>query len=200
MGRPQKTRNVFAMEDHLLVDCDEFAVDTSFVIDALKPDEKRHAVASACLRSLIASGATMHYSELVTVELMDSSIEISLRGHVRKRNDPRRYDRRVRRRTYPAVLALEGGWWELRQAIPHVEVCVSELWEMAGYMIEDYGLRSFDAYHAATALLADVPILTFDTDFARVAGGLTVYTAADLVPQCRRLRSRMPAYRYASEP
>jgi predicted nucleic acid-binding protein len=177
------------MESGLLADCDPFAVDTSFVVAALLPDQKRHDIAAAAMERLIEQQATMVFCEMIYMELMDCSVEIPLRPHQK-----RRYDKRVRRRAYPTIAGLSGGWFDLKAAVPHVSMCMDELWDMAGCLMDDYGLRSADAYHAGAAFLSNAPIFTFDTDFARVAGGLTVYTSSDLVPKCRRLRQRMRSY------
>jgi predicted nucleic acid-binding protein len=135
----------------------------------------------------------MFYCELVYVELLQCAYKIPLGS-----GGPKEQDMRVRRRALPTLDGLHNGWHQLLDALPHVRLCVEELSETAMYTVEDQGLESMDAFHAAAGLWADGPIFTFDTAFARMPEGLPIYTDPTLVSMCRRIRSKSRSHRAKS--
>lgn len=72
---------------------------------------------------------------------------------------------------------------------------VTREWERTLYIagiMRRFGLGSYDAVHAATALYSQVPaILTVDTGFAVMPqSSLTIYTNATRLARCRAMRRR----------
>jgi predicted nucleic acid-binding protein len=74
----------------------------------------------------------------------------------------------------------------------HVAVPIASIAEDASTLMTDYGLASYDAVHAASAIAAGAEaIATTDTGFALLpASLLRIYTDRSRVAACRRTRPR----------
>jgi predicted nucleic acid-binding protein len=82
-------------------------------------------------------------------------------------------------------------WYELLLAsADHVAVPIASIAEDASALMTDYGLASYDAVHAASAIAAGAEaIATTDAGFALLpASLLRIYTDRSRVRACRAMR------------
>jgi predicted nucleic acid-binding protein len=78
------------------------------------------------------------------------------------------------------------------RSIDHIPVPIADTAGAARRLMTGYGLASYDAVHAASAVLADAgAIVTIDTGFAFLPPSLlTVYTDCSRLASCRSKRPR----------
>jgi predicted nucleic acid-binding protein len=79
---------------------------------------------------------------------------------------------------------------ELLSPVDHVAVPVGRIASSAATLMTSYGLASYDAVHAATAIAARAEaIVTLDTGFALLPQSLlAVYTDRSRLASCRAMR------------
>jgi predicted nucleic acid-binding protein len=77
-------------------------------------------------------------------------------------------------------------------SLPHISVRLGQVADSAPQIMTKYGLASYDAIHAASAVAAGAETMaTTDTGFALLpASLLTVYTDRSRLASCRRKRPR----------
>lgn len=190
-GRRPVTRGVFAIEDHELLLPDPLALDTSFVVEALLTTQPLHGVCDAFLTRIFDSGVSVVTSELLRVELAESAFAIALKERWGGRWRGHRTDGRSRR---PATRRLNHTltrYDEMLGSLPHISIPLGDTASIAPTFMADYGIASYDAAHAATALTAGAEaLITLDTGFALLPSAqLTVYTDRSRLASCRQKRA-----------
>ena len=82
-------------------------------------------------------------------------------------------------------------WTSVLRALNHGVVELDEVVDDVPRLMATYGLSSYDAVHAATAVRLGVrSLITIDTGFAAVpASELELYVASRQVSRCRSLRA-----------
>src|SRR5579862_2876518 len=191
-GRPAATRGVFAIEDRALVLPDPLALDTSFVVDALIESQRLHAACSDFLDRVADRGVTLVTSELLAVELAEATFAIALKERWGRAWRGHRTDGRARR---PARARLDDAlarYDALLASVDHVSVPLVQITQAAGTLMAAYGLASYDAVHAASAIVAGAEaIATLDTGFALLpADLLAIHTDRSRLASCRNKRPR----------
>lgn len=190
-GRRPATRGVFAIEEQELLLPDPIALDTSFVVEALIATQPLHAVCSSFLTRIDDSGVSVATSDLLPFELAEAAFAIALKerwGGTWRRHRP---DGRARR---PAARLLNdtiSRYETLLLSIDHFPVPLADTASVARSFMTDYGIASYDAAHAASAIAAEAEaIVTLDTGFALLpASLLTVYTDRSRLASCRQKRA-----------
>jgi len=190
--RPVVTRGVFAIEDQQLLLPDPIALDTSFVVEALLATQPLHPACSAFLKRVFDSGVAVVTSDLLRVELAESASAIALKERWGGRWRGHRTDGRSRR---PATRRLNhtlSRYDEIVRSMIHISIPVGDTDRTAPIFMGGYGLASYDAVHAASAIAAGAKaIVTLDTGFALLpATQLTVYTDRSRLASCRKKRAR----------
>jgi len=155
VGRPPAERNVYAFEGCLIPPA-ELVLDTSFVVDALIPSQARHGECQAFLATMAVARTTVVFNRFLEPELWEAAYKIALKElHPGRHTKDLRQDLRTLRRAKTLQAEVEGAWRAVLTALDWVSVELSEVeaWvpEMMGY-----GLASYDAIHAATAMYTDV--------------------------------------------
>lgn len=192
-GRPPAHRGVFSFEDLLAPVPEAAVIDTSFLIEALSPAQPLHAPAQAYLERLAAAGRTLLvFNRLLELELAETAYLIALKERHKKDFKRFRHDGRARRRANRLLQGTLDAWADLLTVFDHATYDVGEVGHRVPELMTRYGLGSYDAVHAATALEAGVlAMITTDTGFANLPQTqLTIYTNAGRVPDCRRFRQR----------
>ncbi|MGH2952786.1 MAG: PIN domain-containing protein [Solirubrobacterales bacterium] len=168
------------------------ALDTSFVVEALIESQRLHVPCRDFLDRLVESGPTVVTSDLLQVELAEASFAIALKERWGRRWRHHRGDGRARRTARRLLEGVNQRFQTALQPLDHVSVPVSSVVAVAEEIMGDYGLASYDAVHAASAVAAGAEaIVTKDTDFARLpAAMLAVYTDRSRLASCRAKRPR----------
>lgn len=85
-----------------------------------------------------------------------------------------------------------GSYQLLLEPADHVEVPIASIRESVPTLMADYGLASYDAVHAATAIAAAAEAMaTTDTGFALLPVSLlAIYTDRSRLSRCRAMRPR----------
>lgn len=187
-GRPEKTRNVFAFEVELLLP-DTAVVDTSFVAAALLSAQPHHEEARHFLARLAEFGTVLYFNRLLELELA----ELSFRGAIAARHGRwrrERHDMRIRRRAGRLMRDALNAWNETLDAFTYVVLDVGEMLPAVPELMEENGLSSYDALHAAALTsFEDVDaIATLDGDFASLPESISIFTAGPRVRPMRRHR------------
>jgi predicted nucleic acid-binding protein len=190
--RPVPTRGVFAIEQEQLVLPDPLALDTSFVVEALLATQPLHGACDAFLTRILDSGVTVVTSELLRVELAETAFAIALKERWGRRWRGHRADGRSRR---PATRRLNhtlSRHDEIFGSLRHISVRIGQVPSSVPALMADYGIASYDAVHAASAIAAGAQaIVTLDTGFALLpASQLVVYTDRSRLASCRKKRPR----------
>jgi predicted nucleic acid-binding protein len=189
-GRPAATRGVFAIEDATLVLPGRVALDTSLIVRALIETQPLHAACSGFLDRLVEAEVTLVTSELLEVELAEAAFGIALKE--RWGGDWRRHrrDGRVRRRAQRLLADVQSRFELLLDSVDHLAVPVAPVARDAAVLMTAYGLASYDAVHAASAIAAGAEaIATTDAGFALLpASLLLIYADRSRVASCRAMR------------
>lgn len=189
-GRSAATRGVFAIEDPALLLPERVALDTSLVVRALIETQPLHEACAVFLDRLVTSEVTLVSSELLEVELAEAAFGIALAE--RWGSGWRRYrtDGRVRRRARRLLSDVRSRYELLLASADHVAVPLASVAEDASVLMTEYGLASYDAVHAASAIAAGAEaIATTDTGFALLpASVLRIYTDRSRLTRCRAMR------------
>ena len=191
-GRRPATRGVYAIEDPALILPEVLALDTSFVVEALIETQPLHAVCAGFVERIVEAAPTVATSELLEVELAEAAFAIALKERWGRRWRQRRVDGRVRRRGRRLLTEVSSRYELLRSSVTHIPVPVGRIADAAATLMTDYGLASYDAVHAASAIAAGAEaIVTTDTGFARLPSSLlAMYTDRSRVASSRAKRPR----------
>ncbi len=191
-GRATATRGVFAIEDRALVFPGTIALDTSFLVEALIESQPLHASCRDFLDRLIEFRPAVVTSDLVPVEVAEASFAIALKERWGRAWRRHRSDGRARRRARRLLEDVNSRLRTLLTPLDHVSVSVASVVDAAVDIMSGYGLASYDAVHAASAITAGADaIVTTDTDFARLpASVLAIYTDRSRLASCRAKRPR----------
>jgi predicted nucleic acid-binding protein len=192
VGRSPIGRGVFAIEDQELPLPDPIALDTSFVVEALIATQPLHGVCDPFLTRIFNSGISIVTSELLRVELAEAAFAIALKERWGGKWRGHRTDGRSRPRAGRLLNHTLIRYDEMLRSMTHISIPLGDTANIAPTFMTDYGIASYDAAHAATALAAGTEtIVTTDTGFALLpASLLTVYTDSSRVPSCRKKRPR----------
>ena len=171
---------------------DPVGLDTSFVVEALIASQPLHAACSAFLIRLTESGTAMVTSDLLPVELAEAVFAIALKERWGPRWRGRRADGRARRRARRLLADAISRYETLLSTTDHIPIPLADAERAARELMGSYGLASYDAIHAASALAAGAEaIVTLDTGFALLPiSVLTVYTDRSRLASCRAKRPR----------
>lgn len=189
-GRPALVRGIYNFEDATLDVPPEVVLDTSFVVAALNASEPTHRQAVDYLQRLTDEQSVLIYNRLLEVELIEVAFKLAVQERHGRRRIYKRRDGRVRRRAGRLAQELRDSWGEIVDTRPSLRVELEEVSDDVLDAMCDWGLASYDAVHALTAIYAEAPaMVTLDTGFADVPQqDLNVYVNATRVPDCRRRR------------
>lgn len=130
-------------------------------------------------------------SDLMVPEFAEAVYKIVLKE---RHGSWRRYwaDGRARRRASRLLELARRDWEEMRDALTWDSVPLAEASLWIETLMARYGLHSYDAAHAGSALTAGAEDLaTLDRGFGRVSEGiLTLHTVTARAASMRRLRPR----------
>lgn len=168
-------------------------VDTSAVAVALLEDQPAHAEYTSFLLRAIAGGTTVAYCELLDLELAQLC---SKRARAMHSGDRSRFVADGRR----LIADVFARWRQLLSQTPSIRMPLglsenptipgSPVRDTAFGLIERFGVDSYDATHAATAILLGAPLVCADRGFAFIPAGLLEIITDDAgAAECRRRRS-----------
>lgn len=191
-GRQPATRGLFAIEEEELLLRDPVALDTSFVVEALIATQPLHDVCRPFLTRIFESGASVVTSELLRVELAEAAFAIALKERWGRQWRRHRADGRSRRRAGRLLNETLERYDKALGSLTHISVPLGDITAAATTFMTDYGIASYDAAHAATAIAVGADaIVTLDTGFALLpASLLSVYTDRSRLASCRGKRPR----------
>lgn len=194
-GRPALPRGVLAFDVPAWRPPQTVVLDTSVVVEALLPNQPEHNACLAALRQLADSRSTVLYNRLLEIELWEATFNLALRErHPRKNLRQIRYDNRIRPRAARLLGQAHKAWGQTLATLASSVIEVGEVADDVPALMQDYGLQSYDAVHAATLLATGVTdLLTRDAGFAALPPELaTLHTThARLVgTRARRLREK----------
>lgn len=189
-GRKRVTRGVFAIEDQQLTLPDPIALDTSFVVEALLATQPLHSLCDAFLKRIFDSGVSVVTSELLRIELAEAAFAIAMKERWGGRWRAHRTDGRSRRRAARLLHDTISRYEALLAPLDHFPVPLGDITPVAITFMTDYGMASYDAAHAATAISAGAEtIVTLDTGFALLPSTqLTMYSDRSRLASCRAKR------------
>jgi len=193
LGRRQPaTRGVFAIEQEELLLPDPIALDTSFVVEALVATQPLHGICSPCLAHIFESGVSVATSELLRVELAEAVFANALKERWGRQWRRHRTDGRSRARAGRLLDRTEARYEKMLASLTHISIPLGDITTAATTFMREYGLASYDAAHAASAIAAGAEaIVTVDTGFALLpASLLTIYTDRSRLASCRTKRPR----------
>ena len=191
-GARASTRAVHSIEEQTLLLPDPLALDTSFLVEALIASQRLHEPCRAFVDRIIESGVRVVMNELLEVELAEAVFAIALKERWGRQWRRHRADGRSRRRARRLLHETSERYASFRSSVHHVSAPVGSVATDAAELMLDYGLASYDAVHAATAIAAGAEaIVTTDTGFALLPPALlSIYTDRSRVGACRRVRQR----------
>lgn len=191
-GRRPLARGVHSLDAPTLDAPDPVFLDTSFVVDALIATQPQHGPCLAFLERLAEAGSTIYFNRLLEIELAETAFRLALIDRFGRHWMRARSDGRARNRAGRLVDEARDAWGGTLAAFPHVRIEVHEVASEVPALMRAYGLKSYDAVHAASALFAGVgTIVTLDVDFARLpVSTVTVITNSGRLAACRQRRPR----------
>jgi predicted nucleic acid-binding protein len=189
-GRPAATRGVFAIEDPALILPERVALDTSLVVRALLETQPLHEECAGFLERLVEAGVTLVSSELLEIELAEAAFGIALAERWGRSWRRHRTDGRTRHRARRLLADVRSRYELLLASAEYVDVALGSIAEDVPVLMAEFGLASYDAVHAASAIAAGAEaIATTDTGFAALpASLLAIYTDRSRLTACRGLR------------
>jgi predicted nucleic acid-binding protein len=210
-GRPPLERGVLSVSS---APQDLIVLDTSAVIRALVEDQTQHGEYADYLVRSVEHGTDFAYSDLVELEIAQACTGIALRQRHGRRWNDHRHDGRALRPARDLTARVLEAWFTLLSQVNSVHIPVGPLAQGGppgevddpdlGSPVRDRALdlmatcaiSSYDAAHAAGAILLEAPLLTADVGFGRVpADVLTIVTDSTRVAGCRRYRGGSSAQR-----
>jgi predicted nucleic acid-binding protein len=192
-GRPPLPRGVFAFDAPGWEPPNAVALDTSVVAHALLPKQPEHAACAALMRTLVAAGTSITFSRHLEIELWETLFNLALRErHPRKDMRRVRYDNRVRPRAARLFGQTRQAWEKMLGSLSWTRIEIHEIADQVPGLIQQYGLQSYDAVHAATLLDSGITdFLTRDGGFAALPPTLaTLHTTQARVANTRARRRR----------
>lgn len=169
----------------------EVLLDTSFVIAALNSGEPKHREAVDYLQRLTDEQSLLVYNRLLEVELVEVAFKLAVKEQYGPRGWPsKRHDGRARRRAGRLTDKLLSSWSDIVASRPSLCVELHEVSDEVPTAMRRWGLASYDAVHALTAVYAgSSSIVTLDAGFGSVPQRvLGLYVDASRVSSCRRRR------------
>jgi predicted nucleic acid-binding protein len=187
-GRPPLPRGVFAFDAPDWEPPKAVVLDTNVVAEALLPNEQEHQPCVALLERLADTGTAVVFSRLLEIELWEAVFNLALRErHPRKNLRYVRYDNRVRPRAARLLQQAQDAWDRTLASLAWSMIEIHEISHDVPKLIQEYGLQSYDAVHAATLLASGL------TDFLTRDGGFAVLPPT--VATLHTTRARLPATR-----
>jgi predicted nucleic acid-binding protein len=173
-GRPPLPRGVFAFDAPGWEPPRAVVLDTNVVVEALLPKQSEHQACLAVLERLGTAGASVTFSRHLEIELWETVFNLALRErHPRKELRHARYDNRVRPRAARLLGQARQAWeQDLRDSLSWTRIEIHEIADEVPGLIQQYGLQSYDAVHAATLLGGGI------ADFVTRDGGFAVLPSA----------------------
>ncbi|MGA2166419.1 MAG: PIN domain-containing protein [Solirubrobacteraceae bacterium] len=183
---------MFAIEEEELLLPNPIALDTSFVVEALIATQPLHGVCSPFLTRIFESGVSVATSELLRVELAEAAFAIALKERWAGKWRRHRTDGRSRPRAGRLLNHTLIRYDRMLGSMTHISIPLGDITTAATTFMTDYGIASYDAAHAASAIAAGAQaIVTIDTGFALLpASLLTIYTDRSRLASCRSKRPR----------
>lgn len=168
------------------------ALDTSFVVEALIATQPLHGVCRAFLKRIDEDGVSVATSELLRFELAEAVFAIALKERWGGKWRRHRTDGRARRRAGRLLNDTLTRYDEILGAVRHISIPLGDTANLPETFMIDYGIASYDAIHAASAIAAGAEaIVTTDTGFALLPSSLlAIYTDRSRVVSCCRKRAR----------
>ncbi len=168
-GRRPLPRGVFAFDAPEWEPPKTVALDTNVVAEALLPNEPEHTTCRAVLRRLATEGTTVVFNRLLEIELWEAVFNLALRErHPRKNIRHVRYDNRVRPRAARLLQQAHQAWQDdVLAPLAWSRIEMDEVAEDVPKLMQEYGLQSYDAVHAATLVDSGITdFITRDRGFA----------------------------------
>ena len=163
-------------------------LDTNVVAEALLPNEQEHRPCLALLERLADRGVAIVFSRLLEIELWEAVFNLALRErHPRKSLRHVRYDNRVRPRAARLLRQAHEAWEKTLASLAWSVIEIHEVSHDVPKLMQDYGLQSYDAVHAATLTASGL------TDFLTRDGGFAVLPPA--VATLHTTQARLPTTR-----
>lgn len=171
---------------------DPIALDTSFIVEALIATQPLHALCRPFFTRIVESDVAVVTSDLLPVELAEAVFAIALKERWGNQWRRHRVDGRARRRAARLLDDAISRYEALLRRVDHFPVPVGDAASVARSLMAGYGLASYDAVHAASAVAAGAnAIVTLDTGFALLPSSvLTIYTDRSRLASCRSKRPR----------
>lgn len=168
-GRPPLPRGVLAFDAPEWQPPKTVLLDTNVVAEALLANQPEHDVCLAVLERLGTEGTTVMFSRLLEIELWEVAFNLALRErHPRKDVRHVRYDNRVRPRAARLLGQAHKAWEKTLDSLTWSRVEIHDIAPDVPRLMQDYGLQSYDAVHAATLMASEA------TDFVTRDGGFAV--------------------------
>ena len=151
-----------------------------------------HAAAVNFLVRLATEDVRIRFSSMLELELAETAFQLALKENHPKDWKRFRHDGRARRRASRLMTGVEDAWETVLTYFEHLRFDVEDVIEDVPSLMSAYGLASYDAVHAATALRTDpVGIVTTDVGFCALpATNTAIFTDSSRVARCRELRAR----------
>lgn len=150
-GRPPLPRGVFAFDAPGWEPPTAVVLDTSVVVGALIAKQPDHEACLAVLKCFADSATTVVFSRHLEIELWEVVFNLALRErHPRKDLRRVRYDNRVRPRAARLLGQAQRAWEKMLGSLDSSLVEIHEIAEEVPGLMQQYGLQSYDAVHAAT--------------------------------------------------
>lgn len=192
-GRPPLPRGVFAFDAPGWEPPTAAVLDTSVVVGALIAKQPEHDACLAVLERLADNGTPVVFSRHLEIELWEVLFNLALRErHPRKDLRRVRYDNRVRPRAARLLGQAQQAWEKMLGSLDSSLVEIHEIAHQVPGLIQQYGLQSYDAVHAATLLNSGITdFLTRDGGFAALPPGVaTLHTTQARLTNTRARRRR----------
>jgi predicted nucleic acid-binding protein len=126
-----------------------------------------HPGCSAFLKRIFDSGVAVVTSDLLAVELAESAFAITLKERWGGRWRGHRTDGRSRRPATQRLNHTVMHYEALLSPVNHLPIPVRRVTADAMVLMTDFGIASYDAVHAASAIASGAEaIVTLDTGFA----------------------------------
>ncbi len=189
-GRPPLSRNIYSLESPTLLVPALALLDTSFVVEALIPSQPAHEACEAFLNRLAQQPSTICFNNLLEMELAEVVFRIALIDRFGRNGwKTARRDGRARRRARRLMEDALEAWEDVLAAFSYVRVGLEEVERAVPRLMSTFGLKSYDAVHAATAMYIDVEaIVALDSDFAALPSSIALYTTPGRMATCRERR------------
>jgi predicted nucleic acid-binding protein len=189
-GRPPTPRGVYSFEDASIDPPDRAVLDTSFVVEAVIVSQPAHVVCQDYFVRLALAGTTIVFNELLEIELQEAAFQLGLKERHPRNWKRYRGDGRSRPRAAALADAALAAWEEAVSALPHEVLDLSDVSELVPSLMRSWGLASYDAIHAATAIETGTSALvTRDAGFGSVPSRyFDLYVDSSRVASCRTRR------------